>query len=269
MRVTSTIIALCLISVLGWSQEEEKSDTTRVSLGGGTEFMVIQKNDEVDVNVDDNSDNNHKCDHDFTYWTGLDMGFTTLMMTDEVKDDYEWLDINESKSIAVNLNIIETKIPIIKHHLGINTGLGFTWQDFVFSDTLSLVNIEGDSISGVSSLPLKYEKNKLKTGYVKVPLLLEINTSKKKEKNFHIAAGVIGGWNYRSVLKQQYKVDGDKIKSKIKGDYNVNPWSLEATTRVGYGNLTLFASASLTSLFEDGKGPEAYPFTVGITVLTL
>ena len=62
-------------------------------------------------------------------------------------------------------------------------------------------------------------------------------------------------------------MDNDTVKSKVKGDYNVSPFSLEASARVGYGDLTLFASASITSLFEEDKGPEVYPFTVGLTVL--
>ncbi len=270
MRVTSILIfLLSLTSTVAWNQEPEHTmDTTRVSLGDEREVIIVKKNDQESdtTNTDDDGEVTAR-NNDFTYWSGIDVGFSGLIVDDAIKDDYKWLDINESKSISFSLNILEKKIPIIKHYLGINTGLGFTWQDYVLNDTISFMNVN-DTIMGVSSLPLKYEKNKLKTGYVRIPLLVEINTSKKKKNNFHIAAGFIGGWNFRSLLKQQSQVSGDKVKSKTKGDYNISPWSLEMTTRLGYGNFNVFASVGVTSLFaDDAKDLEAYPFTVGMTIL--
>ena len=271
MRVTITLLA-CMLAFLSWCQEgmddkqTEKSDTTKVSLGSDNEIIFINRNKGTEKDTIIDKKEAELDMHDFTYWSGLDIGFTGLMMSSETEQAYPWLDFNESKSIVLNLNVYETKIPLIKHYLGINTGLGFTFQDFIFNDSLSIVNIGGDSIA-VTSQAIEYNKNKLKMGYVKIPLLIEINTSKNKNKNFHIAAGLIGGWNYRSVLKQKYKENGEKVKEKTKGDYNLSPLSLEATARFGYGDFTLFASTSLISLFEEEKGPELYPFTVGLTVL--
>jgi hypothetical protein len=274
MKITSLFISLFFFSLLGSSQDENPgSDTTRVSLGGGTEIIIIKNSDDVDeasAETPDslNTEKKHGVDmQKFTYWAGIDLGVSTLLMTDQVKDENEWLDIDEKQSISFSLNVIEKKIPLIKHYLGLNTGLGFTWQNFEFNDSLSIVNLSGDSIVGLSAAPLEYEKNRLKVAYLKIPILLEINTSKHEEKNFHIAAGFIAGWNYRTVFKQKYELDSDTVKSKVKGGYNVNPFSLEASARVGYGDLTLFASASLTGLFEEDKGPTVYPFTVGLTVL--
>jgi len=285
MKLTSIIFTLIFISSSIFSQEtppnapeapenpenpEMVSDTTKVSVGD-TEFIVVKKSDPSDtlnifdktVDTDDDEDDD---DNDFTYWSGVDLGFSGLLMENSVLDDNPWLETDISRSAVVGLNILEGKLRIFKNHLGINSGLGFTWQDFSFNDSLSLVN-QNDTIMGFNSGDIKFEKNKLKTGYIKVPLLLEINTSKNKKKNVHIAAGLIGGWNFRSLLKTRTVTDGDKIKTKNKGDFNLSPWSLEATTRVGYGNLNLFATVSLTSLFEENKGPEVYPFTVGITAL--
>ena len=274
MKVTALFISLFFFSLLGYSQEENpESDTTKVSLGGGTEIIIIKNSNDVSETSAEtpdslNTEKKHNVDmQNFTYWAGIDLGVNTLWISDRVRDENEWLDIDEKQSISFSLNVIEKKIPLIKHYLGLNTGLGFTWQNFEFNDSLSIVNLGGDSIVGLSASPLEYEKNRLKVGYIKIPLLLEINTSKQEEKNFHIAAGFIAGWNYRTVFKQKYEVDNDTVKSKVKGDYNVSPFSLEASARVGYGDLTLFASASITSLFEEDKGPEVYPFTVGLTVL--
>ncbi|MFK7758061.1 MAG: outer membrane beta-barrel protein [Flavobacteriales bacterium] len=277
MRVTITLIA-CFMTTLCWSQNDipeitepeniEGADTTRISLGNENEIIFINKGKEnKNDTIIDRDEEEYDMD-DFTFWSGIELGFTGLAVDNDVMDTNPWLDIDEARSSVVNLNIIERKLPIFKHHFGISTGLGFTWQDFAFNDTINLVNLPGDSIVGVG-LPDnigKYEKNKLKTGYIKLPVFVEINTGKNPDKNFHISAGLIGGWNFRSILKQRYKEDGDVIKSKIRGDYNLSPLSLEAAARIGYGSFTVFATSSLTSLFEEGKGPEAYPFTVGLSI---
>lgn len=266
------------MTTLCWSQNDipeitepeniEGADTTRISLGNENEIIFINKGKEnKNDTIIDRDEEEYDMD-DFTFWSGIELGFTGLAVDNDVMDTNPWLDIDEARSSVVNLNIIERKLPIFKHHFGISTGLGFTWQDFAFNDTINLVNLPGDSIVGVG-LPDnigKYEKNKLKTGYIKLPVFVEINTGKNPDKNFHISAGLIGGWNFRSILKQRYKEDGDVIKSKIRGDYNLSPLSLEAAARIGYGSFTVFATSSLTSLFEEGKGPEAYPFTVGLSI---
>ncbi len=244
----------------------QTSDTTKINLGGGTQLILVSNDDEIDIKFNENSDSTKvkQDDNNFTFWSGLDLGFTGVRLGDGA--DNEWFDIREQNSSAFSINVVEKKIKFLRNHLGLTTGLGVTYQDYSFNDTLNIVNVN-DTVMGVSSNGIEFSKNKLKTGYIKFPVLLEVNTSKKKSNNVHIAAGLIGGWNFRSTLKQQFDTDGDKTRQKTKGDFNVNPLSLEATVRAGYGNFNLFATASLTRLFENGKGPEVYPFTVGVTLV--
>jgi hypothetical protein len=112
-----------------------------------------------------------------------------------------------------------------------------------------------------------FDKNKLRTTYIKVPVMLEFNTSEDPKRSFHIAAGVIGGVRIGSITKQEYKVDDAKHKNRVKDDFNFSPITLDAAFRIGYGNLTLFANYGLTPLFEKDKGPEVYPVTVGLAIL--
>ena len=39
------------------------------------------------------------------------------------------------------------------------------------------------------------------------------------------------------------------------------------TARAGVGWFNVFATYSLTPLFESGSGPELYPFSVGVTLV--
>lgn len=57
------------------------------------------------------------------------------------------------------------------------------------------------------------------------------------------------------------------VKHKIFDDFNVNPWRVDATARIGYGNFTLFGSLSLTPFFKDNKEPELHALTMGVRLV--
>jgi hypothetical protein len=116
---------------------------------------------------------------------------------------------------------------------------------------------------------LSYSKNKLHATYLTVPLMLEFNTSTDYYSSFHVAVGVVGAWKIGSNYKVNYESEGETIKNKSKGSYNLNPLKYSAHARIGYGKFTVFASYALSTLFEKGRGPEIYPFNVGITLVNL
>ncbi|MCZ8285345.1 MAG: hypothetical protein O9353_07790, partial [Bacteroidia bacterium] len=62
--------------------------------------------------------------------------------------------------------------------------------------------------------------------------------------------------------------DGLDLKLVRKDSYNMNPFRLNAHASVGYRNFTLYADYALTPLFENGKGPELYPFTFGVKLIS-
>ena len=41
---------------------------------------------------------------------------------------------------------------------------------------------------------------------------------------------------------------------------------MDATARIGWGWVNVFATYSLTTLFKTDRGPELYPFSVGLTI---
>jgi hypothetical protein len=107
----------------------------------------------------------------------------------------------------------------------------------------------------------------LKASYVTVPLLLQFNTSKIHNKSFHIAVGAQVAVKLGSRTKQVYAVDGDKKRDIYKSSYNLNPFQYGLTARVGYGKVNVFANYNLSEVFKSGKGPELYPFQIGVTLM--
>jgi hypothetical protein len=108
----------------------------------------------------------------------------------------------------------------------------------------------------------------LKSTFVNVPLLLEFNTNKNPEKSFHLAFGVIGGFKLGSRTRQILEQNGEEIKLINKDDYNLNPFRVNAHASIGYRGVSLYADYALTPLFENGKGPELSPFTIGVKLIS-
>ncbi|MBL7943602.1 MAG: outer membrane beta-barrel protein, partial [Flavobacteriales bacterium] len=102
---------------------------------------------------------------------------------------------------------------------------------------------------------------------INVPVMLEFNTSEEPEKSFHFAAGVTGGWRMGAITKQKFENDDEEIRLRRKSDFNMSDWTLDASVRVGYSDITVWANYGLTPLFQKDKGPEVYPLSVGIQFL--
>ena len=58
--------------------------------------------------------------------------------------------------------------------------------------------------------------------------------------------------------------DGEKQKSKVRDDFSLNVLRWGATARIGYENLQIFGTTYFTPMFEKGKGPEFYPYEIGL-----
>lgn len=274
------ILSVCLALSMGTFAQEEvepvepkstQSDTTRVKLGDLNVTIVEDNDNDEGEDEDDDGYSDSDLKNELTHWGGIDVGVNMLLNSNNettLPDGAKWLDIDEARSLSWSFNLYEQKIRIVKDYVGIITGVGLTYNSYGLKNNVSVLS-NSDSTYAVTVPDSLYtfDKNKLRTTYIKVPVMLEFNTSVDPKRSFHIAAGVIGGVRIGSITKQEYKIDDSKNKDRVKDDFNFSPITLDAAVRIGYGNLTLFANYGLTPLFEDNKGPEVYPFTVGISIL--
>ncbi len=269
MKTFITSFAALLITSVVAAQSEQPKDTTRISLPE-MEILIVDKERSPSDSVKGSvglTDEERK--EKLTYFAGLDLGVNFLMNssgTTGFDGQDAWLDNDPARSLSWRWNMAEEKIRIVKDYVGITTGLAIAWNSYSFTDNVRVLNNSDSTWGVVDSLP-NYSKNKLRTTHLQVPLLLSLNSSLNPDRNFHIDMGVIGGLRIGSRTKQKFEVDGRTQRETTVDDFNLAPVSLDATVRVGYRNLTLWASYGLTSLFRDGKGPEAYPLAVGLTVL--
>ena len=177
--------------------------------------------------------------------------------------EYKYLDLHYEKSVNVDINFFEQNINLIKRHLGLVTGLGLTFNNYRFDNNVVLVPDSSKIFGYYDNSKESYKKSKLLVTYLTLPLLLEYQTNNNSNINsFHFTAGVIGGVRIGSHTKNMY--DGDK-KTKNRDDFYLNPFKVDATARIGWGVLNLYGNYSLTTLFKNDKGPELYPYSIGIS----
>jgi hypothetical protein len=237
----------------------------------GRKFIIIDKDKDAMVDNDSIKNKYNWDEDDFKHWTGFSMGVNGYMNSPgsiAIPSQYKYMDLNYGRSFNFQFNIIERQFNIVKNYFKIVTGFGFDYHSYALSHKTNL-NADSSFTWGTidSTNTYTYKRNKLRNTYIQVPLLLEFNTSNNPDKVFHIAFGVIGQYLIASRTKQileQGKVDISRVR---KDNYNMSPFAAKAHVNIGYKGFTVFGEYSLTPLFQSGKGPELYPFTVGVRLV--
>ena len=201
------------------------------------------------------------------HWAGFGLSVNGLLNEDHLIDhpaDAPYLDINYNKSTGVSLNFFEQNVNLYDQKLGLVTGLGVTWNNYRFADNVILTD-DGKLDGYFSEEPgYSYQKSKLMLASLRIPLMLEFQTnSKMKANSFHIGAGAMGSVRMWSHTKNEI----NDSKTKNKGDFYVNPFIINGIATIGWGFINLYGTYSFSEMFRHDKGPVAYPFEVGITLV--
>jgi hypothetical protein len=269
----------------------EDEDTVRVKVGN----RVIIVDD--DGNVITKRFKNPKFNG---HWAGFDIGFNGYVNPDfnmNFPKEYEYLDLRMEKSIAVNLNFFEQNIPLAKNQKwGIVTGLGLAFNDYKFLRPTRL-SMDSSALEGYLYEDISIRKSKLSMYYLTLPVLFEFQTAPAYHKDgFHVNLGVIIGARLSSHTKVYYNelntdfnltqfvpdpadpnggsyevaytgTSPNDPKEHHYGDWFLQPFKFDASVRVGWNFLNFWANYSLNTMFREGKGPELYPWSAGITLL--
>ena len=227
------------------------------------------------------------------HWAGIDFGWNGYVNSSfnmNFPDEINYMDLNTGRSLMVNLNPVELNVNIAKNKFGFTTGLGFQLSNYFFTRDYAwyggLDSLAAFRVYDASGNLVTMSKNKLFVSYLTLPVLFEFQTNPKCRLNsFHLTAGVIGAVRLQSYQKMELtsydktlyletetgqvvsSFEAEKSTRRVHDQFFLNPFKVDATVRVGWSFLNLFATYSLTPMFQKDKGPEVYPWTVGITLL--
>ena len=253
---------------------EEKRDTTRIKIGD-KDISIIEDDEGTSVEIRDaekekDEDKEEIKNKKFKgHWSGFEIGLNNFINSDfsmTRQSEDSWMDLNTGRSWNVNLNFHQTSLGLIGNRFGLVTGLGLEFNNYHFDGDNSIEEVDGviqeDPLAGLSLI-----RSKLTSTYLNVPLLLELQIGpEKRSKRVHISGGIIGGLKLGSHTKYVYHDEGKKEKLKNRDDFNINPLRYGFTLRAGYHQAELYATYYPVSYFEKDKGPELYPFNIGLSL---
>lgn len=248
---------------------KEIGDETRIKIGK-KQFRVVENDDGVVVfksSAKNSHDHNKNCDKFKGHVGGFELGFNSYLTdfwSTKLKPEDSYLNLNTAKSYTWNFSLPCLSIGFTRH-FGLATTLGVNFNKYRFDGNNSIAEGENGVIAPYyPEEGITYSKSKLVTTYATLPLLLEVQIPlSNTNRTINIGGGVIGAAKLGSHTKVVYNTGG-KEKEKHKDDFSLNTFRWGATGRVGYEFFQIYGTCYFTQMFEKDKGPELYPFEVGI-----
>ena len=269
--------------------EDEWDDTSRVKIGdivtieetddetviriGKKAVRIFEDEDDIEVNIfedefeesDDPADRRKSFDG---HLGGIEIGYNNFTSGRWLKNETPlegWLDLNTAKSTSFNIVLPPVSLGFTRH-FGLVTALGVNFNNYRFDGNNTIV-VDGEGIVTPSypADPIRFDKSKLATVYGILPVMLEVQIPVSHGSTINLGAGVTGAVKLGSHTKVVYHNDG-KQKDKNRDDFNLNVLRYGVTARAGYEMVQVYGTCWLSPVFEKGKGPELYPFEIGLAL---
>jgi hypothetical protein len=167
----------------------------------------------------------------------------------------------------MELNPIEYRAKLIGERFGLTTGFGMDLWRVGVEDGVKLAYADAAATTGLEAVAvdsLNMRRHALRAGWVRVPLLLDVHTSKTSGEGFHLAAGIVGGVKLYSSYRRVYEdaVGGD-WKEKYKG-FGVNRFAASGRIQAGFKHVSLVVEVPMLPFFEGELENNVGAVTVGL-----
>lgn len=256
-----------------------RADTVLITLGN-RQIRIIEKNGDTDIDIlekkdveENNRSGNQSVRHPFKgNWRGLELGLNNYVNGDfstSLGPEAGFMELRTGKSLNLNLNVLQYDFALSGNNIGMVTGLGLEFNNYRFTNNVSITKEDGVIVPVYyDDADISVNRSRLRTTYLTVPLLLEFQTNNPRHsRRVYFSAGVIGGLNIGSHTKIVYRDNSGKKRDKVKDDFYLSPFRYGISVRAGYRSLNLFANYYPVALFQENKGPELYPVSIGFSIL--
>lgn len=153
----------------------------------------------------------------------------------------------------------QTRVLKNSNFLRVNYGVSFQFNGLKPKDDQYFV-INGDQTE-LEQFQYDLDKSKFRMDNLVFPLHLEFGPSKVRhtdksirydtDKQFKFGLGGYAGFNLGSRQKLKYKVDGNRVKDKLKRDYNTNDFIYGLSAYAGIGETALYVKYDLNPIFNN------------------
>lgn len=232
-------------------------------------------NNRIEIVKDKMSNNLHIQRHQINrkekfkgHYFGVDIGYNSFVSSAldfSLPEGYDYLDLNDGKSVGVAINLLQYNIGLNKKkNLGFVTGLGLEFNNYRFDSQYILTKDDLGKLSYFES-DRAVKKNKLAATFLNIPFLLEYQLNiPSVSDHAYFSAGPILGIKLKSHTKVMYY--GSNTKDKKRSDFCLNDFRYGIMARAGYKAINLTASYYFSPLFYTNKGPELYPVSLSLGI---
>lgn len=155
---------------------------------------------------------------------------------------------------------------------GLISGLGLSWRT-VRLDNNKFFSKDANGVVSVADYGGNVDKNKMRTGYLMVPLGLQYNFSKLKNagmdiqyrpygSGFRIAANAYGGVK----MSTNNIVRGEFEDFRDRSNYQVNPFVYGGQVTFSYNSLSLFVKKDFSNYFKGSYFPDDKALVIGLAL---
>lgn len=138
---------------------------------------------------------------------------------------------------------------------------GFSVQINGLKPTDNRIFIENGDETTLQDFSYDLKKSKLSITNLVMPIHFEFGPSKKTVKDnyfrystynqFKFGIGGYAGFNIGTRQKLKYTIDGDRVKDKLKRDYNTSNLVYGLSSYIAFKNVAIYAKYDLSPLFKD------------------
>jgi len=172
-------------------------------------------------------------------------------------DNYKWRSDFYEWGVSWNTRLLKTN-----NLLHIKYGLSLQYNNLRPTDDRIFV-LDGNK-TGLAASGIDLDVSRLRYVNLVVPVHLEFDFTKKKlngdktyyptHDSFRVGLGGYVGANVKEkqIIKYENE-DGNTVKDKTKGDFNVNDFIYGVSAYVGYGEISLYAKYDLQPVFSSNE----------------
>ena len=203
---------------------------------------------------------------------GINLGINGYLNSDfkeAVPDDYSFMDINNERSFEVSIYPFQHSIGLIGSHFGLVSALGIQFNNYRFNLYNSNELIGNETAQGwFHQMPDNSTISKAKLVFfsLNVPVMFELKLPSGQFNSLYLSGGVVGSLKFSSHSKVIYNSEDIKYKRKYSDNIGINVFRYSFMARAGYGDFGIYATYSPVSLFKSDRGPELFPYSVGVSL---
>ena len=193
------------------------------------------------------------------HYTGFGIGFAGFADRGETAD----IPLHSGKSFEINLNLLQETIPISRRFKwAVVTGFGIRWTRYHLKGNRYFEEIDDYTRLITASDDIRIKESRLGITTLNLPLLIEWQN---RNESLFFSAGIECSFKTASSSRIRYVDEtGKRQKEKVDSGMTLRPVTMDVLMQAGSKNMGVFSRYSPISIFEQNKGLDLYPLTIGV-----